>query len=71
MKTASSRALYISRIILHLFRLSLTFAASLFARERWVDPRAFGHTADQPRYMYTLDGQREEWDPRVCDTDID
>ncbi|KAM0264177.1 hypothetical protein ACHAPA_008361 [Fusarium lateritium] len=39
----------------------------LFARERWVDPRDLGYEEDEPRYMYTLDGQREEWDPRNND----
>jgi hypothetical protein len=68
MKIVSSRALYIRRIIFRLLRLLLIFAASLFARERWVDPRDCGYTEDEPRYMYTLDGQREEWDPRVCET---
>ncbi|KAH6952675.1 hypothetical protein DER45DRAFT_573873 [Fusarium avenaceum] len=39
----------------------------LLSRELWVDTRAFGRTANRPRYMYTLDGQREEWDPRYND----
>ncbi|GKU02790.1 hypothetical protein FLAG1_08528 [Fusarium langsethiae] len=37
----------------------------LFARDRWVDCRNLGHSEAKPRFMYTLDGQREEWDPRV------
>jgi hypothetical protein len=68
-QTVSFQAQYISKIILDLFRLSLTLAASLLSRDLWIDTRAFGHTADRPRYMYTLDGQREEWDPRVCETE--
>ncbi|KAF4997169.1 hypothetical protein FGRMN_4064 [Fusarium graminum] len=39
----------------------------LFARDRWLDTRKFGDSKDWPRYMYTLDGQREEWDPRTND----
>ncbi|KAF5025927.1 hypothetical protein F66182_1962 [Fusarium sp. NRRL 66182] len=31
----------------------------------WVDARRFGKKAEEPRVMYSLDGHREEWDPRV------
>jgi len=46
--------------------LSLIDDSSLFDRERWVDCRELGKNAESPRYVYTLDGKREEWDPRVC-----
>ncbi|KAF4341107.1 hypothetical protein FBEOM_4977 [Fusarium beomiforme] len=39
----------------------------LFKRERWVDNRRYGKTFDQPRFMYTLNGKREEWNPRTND----
>ncbi|KAH6994175.1 hypothetical protein EDB82DRAFT_537081 [Fusarium venenatum] len=39
----------------------------LFARDFWIDCRTLGDSAKNPRYMYTLDGQREEWDPRNND----
>ncbi|RBR23904.1 uncharacterized protein FIESC28_03214 [Fusarium coffeatum] len=39
----------------------------LFDRERWADCRKLGKNAESPRYVYTLDGKREEWDPRNND----
>ncbi|CAG7560423.1 unnamed protein product [Fusarium equiseti] len=39
----------------------------LFSRERWADCRELGKTTESPRYVYTLDGKREEWDPRNND----
>ncbi|RGP80184.1 hypothetical protein FLONG3_1718 [Fusarium longipes] len=39
----------------------------LFARDRWVDCRKLGRSDKEPRYIYTLNGQREEWDPRNND----
>ncbi|KAF4966573.1 hypothetical protein FSARC_5815 [Fusarium sarcochroum] len=39
----------------------------LFGRDKWVDTRLHGQKADEPRFMYTLDGHREEWDPRNND----
>ncbi|KAF9769901.1 hypothetical protein IL306_012608, partial [Fusarium sp. DS 682] len=39
----------------------------LFQRDRWVDNRRYGKRSDQPRLMYTLNGKREEWNPRTND----
>ncbi|KAG8673318.1 hypothetical protein FPOAC2_06761 [Fusarium poae] len=39
----------------------------LFGRDFWVDCRTLGDSEQNPRYMYTLNGQREEWDPRNND----
>ncbi|KAF4454675.1 hypothetical protein F53441_2753 [Fusarium austroafricanum] len=39
----------------------------LFKRDRWVDNRCYGKTAEEPRFMYTLDGIREEWNPKTND----
>ncbi|KAM0561286.1 hypothetical protein ACHAPJ_003165 [Fusarium lateritium] len=47
--------------------LSLIRVSSLFGRDKWVDTRLHGKTAEGPRFMYTLDGHREEWDPRNND----
>ncbi|KAM0549025.1 hypothetical protein ACHAO7_006454 [Fusarium culmorum] len=39
----------------------------LFTRDHWVDCRTLGKSERNPRFMYTLNGQREEWDPKNND----
>ncbi|WAO90628.1 Hypothetical protein NCS54_00806400 [Fusarium falciforme] len=39
----------------------------LFDRHMWADTTDFGKDPATPRYVYGLDGLREEWDPRTND----
>ncbi|EEU38970.1 uncharacterized protein NECHADRAFT_81502 [Fusarium vanettenii 77-13-4] len=39
----------------------------LFDRHMWADTTEFGKEPETPRYVYNLNGVREEWDPRTND----
>lgn len=54
-----------SKFLLYLMLLPLTSDCRLFTRDHWVDCRTLGKSERNPRFMYTLNGQREEWDPKV------